>query len=191
MARSLSSYVMNIIPDIIALVVLMLSFYNNPYRLSNEKNFINVAHYKMTFTVYFLIITLQLLIVYCKSFTYLNFTKFQSIVLPFILIFVPFAGFLTASLISNKLFIFRVDNSGERIYTDGTSIYENTDSKDISSNSYIDNNTYSSPPNYFFSKKIRLLIFYTCLFLVLINLAVFVKYFNSSKQIFYSHYRIY
>ena len=58
---------MNIIPDIIALVVLMLSFYNNPYRLSNEKNFINVAHYKMTFTVYFLIITLQLFIVYCKS----------------------------------------------------------------------------------------------------------------------------
>ena len=153
MKKTLSNYFIHIAIDLIALIVLMLSFYNNPYRLSNEKNFMKISHFKLTYLIYFIIIVLQVLVVYCKSFTYLNHTKFYSITLPILLIFIPFAGFLSIMLISNKVFVYRINPTGDKDYTEETKIIEKEESLDVSADSYKDNNTFSSPPNYFLQKK--------------------------------------
>ena len=55
---------MSIAPDILALIVLIISFYNNPYRFSGEKNAFGI--HQTTYLIYFVIIILQVMVLYFR-----------------------------------------------------------------------------------------------------------------------------
>lgn len=189
MIATLSTYFKNIIPEISSLIILIISLYNNPYRFSAEKNFINLAHHKMTYLLYFIIVILQLLILYCKSFTYLNYTQFFSITLPFFLLFVPFIGLISVMFISNQVFIYKYEHNKKLSYMpqfENSEIHSKDVDKDISADGYVDNKEYSSPPSYFLTKKIRILIFIFNLIFALISVYMFVNYLYKSKEIYRS-----
>ena len=182
MKKNLSNYLTSILPDILLLIVLIISFYNNPYRFSNEKNFLKVTHHKTTYLIYFILIIIHVIVVYLKSFTFLNHTEFFAINLPFLFILIPFTGFMACMLITNKVFIYKMDRDTETKQMDKNKMFKSKkteiDTKQINTN-----NEFTAPPYYFLSKRIRLLISYIHLIIVLVTLGYFVNYISRSKKI--------
>ena len=182
MIKNLSNYLTSILPDFILLVVLIISFYNNPYRFSLEKNFFKLSHYKTTYLIYFILIIIHVLIVYLKSFTFLNHTEFFSINLPFLLILIPFIGFMACMFVTNKVFIYKMKKGKEADTMSENQMFRKRKT-DIDANEINTNNEFSSPPYYFLSKRIRLIISYIHLVLVLATLGYFINYITRSRKI--------
>lgn len=185
-----TTYLKNLIPEFASLIVLIVSLYNNPYRFSIEQNFINLEHYKMTFLIYFIMIILIVLILYCKSFTYLNHTQFFSITLPFIIILIPFLGIVSVMFISNQVFVFKLFNKKNKFtylpISEKNKMFYKDNDIDIADADHIPSKDYSSPPSYFLNKKTRMLIFTFNLMFVLFTLYLFIDYFKSSKDVYKS-----
>jgi hypothetical protein len=191
MITKMPSYFLNIMPEIFGLFVLIASFYNNPYRFSAENNFLKISHYKMTYLLYAIVIVLQMLVLYCKSFTYLNHTGIYSITLPIILLLIPFLGYLSVTFITKQVFVFDIPKDADvtiygNISTTKNDVYKKQENTSVSANDIMTNNDFTAPPSYFLNKSPRLFIFFANLLLVMVSLGTFVNYFNTSKAIYKS-----
>lgn len=137
--------------DIILILFLIFSLMNNPVRYSNKEFYFKLTHNKATFSYYFIVVLLAVIIIYCKLLTFLDLSDTFSLSVPFFIILI-FA--ITIIII----------------------IY-------IKTERYDDPNTFSSPPKYMLSKKIRLVIHLSCLLLTCINLYLFMRYFSKGNDV--------
>jgi hypothetical protein len=191
MTTKITDYFLSIMPEVLGMFVLIASLYNNPYRFSGENNFLKIPHYKMTFMLYAIVIILQVLVLYFKSFTYLNHTGFFSITLPILILLIPFMGYLAITFIMKSVFVFDIPKDADvtlygNITTKKNEVFKKNKNASVSADDIITNNDFTAPPNYFLNKTGRLLIFFVNLLFVMISLGTFVNYFNTSKSVYKS-----
>ena len=191
MTTKITDYLLSIMPEVLGMFVLIASLYNNPYRFSGENNFLKIPHYKMTFMLYAIVIILQVLVLYFKSFTYLNHTGFFSITLPILILLIPFMGYLAITFIMKSVFVFDIPKDADvtlygNITTKKNEVFKKKKNASVSADDIITNNDFTAPPNYFLNKTARLLIFFVNLLFVIISLGTFVNYFNTSKSVYKS-----
>lgn len=171
--------------DIFGILFLIFAFMNNPFRFSNKPIMSRLTHSIATFTLIFMLIIMFVLIMYSKILTILKLNDMVSLSVPFFIILVFSLTILIIIYIHTD-----IRTAGICIKNDNDTNYncsniENSD--DCNKEAVCKWQTkFSSPPTYMLDRKYRIIIHMVSLLITLINLYMFVGYFNKNNDINFS-----
>ena len=171
--------------DIFGILFLIFAFMNNPFRFSNKPIVYRLTHSIATFSLIFMLIIMFVLIMYSKILTILKLNDMVSLSVPFFIILVFSLTILIIIYIHTD-----ISTGGICIKKDNETDYncssiENSD--DCKKEEVCKWQTkFSSPPTYMLDRKYRIIIHMVSLLITLINLYMFVGYFNKNNDINFS-----
>lgn len=171
--------------DIFGILFLIFAFMNNPFRFSDKPILSKLTHSIASFTLVFMLIIMFVLIMYSKILTILKLNDMVSLSVPFFIILVFSLTILIIIYIHTD-----IRTAGICIKNDNDTNYncsniENSD--DCNKEAVCKWQTkFSSPPTYMLDRKYRIIIHMVSLLITLINLYMFVGYFNKNNDINFS-----
>lgn len=171
--------------DIFGILFLIFAFMNNPFRFSNKPIMSRLTHSIATFTLIFMLIIMFVLIMYSKILTILKLNDMVSLSVPFFIILVFSLTILIIIYIHTDIRTVGICIKNDTNTDYNCSNIENSD--DCNREEVCKWQTkFSSPPTYMLDRKYRIIIHMVSLLITLINLYMFVGYFNKNNDINFS-----
>jgi hypothetical protein len=174
-----------IAPDIFGILFLIFAFMNNPFRFSDKPIVSKLTHSIASFTLVFMLIIMFVLIMYSKILTILKLNDMVSLSVPFFIILVFSLTILIIIYIHTDVSTAGICIKKEEETNYNCSKMETADEcgkKEVCKWE----KKFSAPPIYMLDGTYRIIIHLASLIITLINLYIFVGYFNKNNDVNFS-----